>query len=115
MRILIVDDDPNIREVFKEKCTQHGFEFDEALTGDEAITKLAVGSYDTMLLDLLIPGKDGFAVLDLVRSDAKYKKTKVFVLTNVGGKSSIKKALEHGAYKAFIKSNVNINDLFKEI
>ena len=115
MRILIVDDDLNIREVFKSKCKKHGIEFDEADTGDEALQKIASNQYDAVLLDLLIPGKDGIAVLYSMKKDSKLEKTKVFVLTNMGGKSSIQKALDHGAYKAFIKANMGINDLIKII
>lgn len=61
MRILIVDDEANIREVVKEYCELSGYEADEAQDGVEAIDKVKNNHYDCVVLDVMMPTLDGFS------------------------------------------------------
>lgn len=61
MRILIVDDEANIREVVKEYCELSGYEADEAQDGVEAIEKVKENHYDCVVLDVMMPTLDGFS------------------------------------------------------
>lgn len=61
MKILIVDDESNIREVVREYCELSGYEADEAQDGVEAVEKVKQTHYDCVILDVMMPGLDGFS------------------------------------------------------
>lgn len=60
-RILIVDDEQNIREVVREYCELNGYEADEAEDGLEAVEKIRSSHYDCVILDVMMPKLDGFS------------------------------------------------------
>lgn len=60
MKILVVDDELLIRNVIKEYAINEGFEVDEAENGDEAIQKVEDNNYDLIIMDIMMPHKDGF-------------------------------------------------------
>lgn len=68
-RILFLEDEPTIREVLKEYMTISGYEVTTARRGDEAMELLRRQRYDAAVLDIMVPGIDGFAVLQYIRSE----------------------------------------------
>src|SRR5438105_3045684 len=82
-KILIVEDDQDVQQIYKEVFTDGGFEVDCAATGDEAMKKMQTFVPDLVLLDLIIPGMDGFSFLEKVKGDDISKQSKVVVLTNL--------------------------------
>jgi two-component system KDP operon response regulator KdpE len=66
-RILVVDDDPQIRRVMRVALTGHGYEVDDARTGDEALEKLREPRFDLVLLDMNMPGMSGLEACSLIR------------------------------------------------
>jgi two-component system, OmpR family, KDP operon response regulator KdpE len=77
-RILIVDDDPQIRRVMKMTLTGEGYEVAEARSGEEAQEELRKGHYDLMLLDMNMPGEGGFETCKAVRASSEIS---IIVLT----------------------------------
>lgn len=71
MKILVVDDEKMIRDVIREYCLNQGFMIDEAETGKVAFNKLLNNSYDLMVLDVMMPEKDGFTMLKELPNDKK--------------------------------------------
>lgn len=69
-RILVVDDDPQIRRVMKMTLTGEGYEVEEARTGEEAQLMLRAGRYDLMLLDMNMPGLGGFETCQQIRASS---------------------------------------------
>ena len=69
-RILLVDDEPLIVKGLKYTLEQEGFETDSAADGDEALTKFFAGHYDFILLDVMLPGMDGWGVLGKIREES---------------------------------------------
>lgn len=69
-RILVVDDDPQIRRVMKMTLTGEGYEVEEARTGEEAQLMLRAGRYDLMLLDMNMPGLGGFETCKQIRASS---------------------------------------------
>lgn len=63
MKILIVDDEEGIRQIIKEYCMSIGYTTEEASNGEEALELLKRGSYDLMVLDIMMPKMDGFTLL----------------------------------------------------
>ena len=82
-----------------------------ANTGDEALRKVKTELPDLVLLDLILPGKDGFMVLEEIKSDPKTKKIPVVILSNLGQESDIKRGKELGAIDYLVKSDIGLMDL----
>jgi CheY-like chemotaxis protein len=68
-RVLVADDEASIRVLIARVLSRHGYEVVEAEDGQDAIDKLQAGTYDALVLDLMMPRVDGFGVLDhLIRN-----------------------------------------------
>jgi CheY-like chemotaxis protein len=80
-RVLVVDDDPDVRERIREMISREGFQVVEARDGREALARLETEPPDVILLDLLMPEMDGFAFLDELRKRDQLKELPVVVLT----------------------------------
>ncbi len=78
MRVLVVEDEPDLLRVLAQALREEGYAVDEAATGPEALFKATSWDYDAVLLDLMIPGLNGFEVLAKLR---KQKPTPVLILT----------------------------------
>jgi two-component system KDP operon response regulator KdpE len=93
-RILIVDDDPQIRRVLKVTLSGQGFEVDDAKNGDAALEKLRGARFDLVLLDINMPGMNGLEVCRAVRSGSEIG---IIMLTVRDDETDIIKALDAGA------------------
>jgi two-component system KDP operon response regulator KdpE len=93
-RILVVDDEPQVRRALKTALGAHGYEVELADGGEAALASLAARPPDGVVLDLMMPGVDGFEVLRLLRS---WSKTPVIVLSARGGERDKVDALDLGA------------------
>src|SRR5438552_12078598 len=78
MRVLVVEDEPELLRVLAEALREEGYAVDEADTGTDALFKATSWDYDAVLLDLMLPGLDGWQVLAKLR---KNKPTPVLILT----------------------------------
>lgn len=95
MRILVVDDEENLVEQIRAALTQQKYTVDTALDGEEALEKIYVEPYDLILLDIMLPKKDGFEVLLELRDEKK--STPVLMLTAKGAIEDKIKGLDMGA------------------
>ncbi|MFO7555572.1 MAG: response regulator [Desulfobacterales bacterium] len=82
--ILVVDDDPDLVESITMKLESNSFRVTKAYDGVEAWEKIKVDRPDLIILDVMMPRKDGYAVCDEIKKDAKYKDITVVLLTAVG-------------------------------
>jgi len=71
MKILVIDDEILIRNVIKEYCLNSGYVVDEATDGIEGLKKLLATNYDLMILDIMMPGMDGFSMLEKIPIDRR--------------------------------------------
>jgi DNA-binding response OmpR family regulator len=94
-RILFVDDDAELREIVKDQLTAAGYELDEAIDGETAITKLTKEDYDLILLDITMPGATGMDVLKFIKE--KSLECRVIMLTGMVGLSVAIDSLKLGA------------------
>ncbi|HEV7584757.1 MAG TPA: response regulator transcription factor [Solirubrobacteraceae bacterium] len=101
MRLLVVDDDPAVRESLALVLDLHGFEVTTAVDGREAIRALAVDSHDAVVLDVLMPGLDGLEVCRRVRASGN--RTPVLMLTARSEVSERVAGLEAGADDYLVK------------
>lgn len=112
-KILIAEDEKPMARALEIKLNKVGFETTVVFDGVEAISELTSNKYDLLLLDLMMPNKDGFSVLE----DIKTKKIKVPVIvsTNLNQKDDIEKAMSLGAKDYFVKSDTPISDVVEHI
>ncbi len=78
MRLLVVEDEPNLRSAIVQSLTEQNFAVDEAADGESGLHKALVWEYDVIVLDLMLPGKSGWQVLETLRQK---KTTPVLILT----------------------------------
>src|SRR4051812_25653381 len=95
--ILIVDDDEHTRNLLRDLCEASGFRVNLAEDGVEALEKLSADKADLLLLDLMMPRKDGFAVLKQVRETDGWTELPVIVLTAMGDMDGKIRGMELGA------------------
>ena len=96
-RILVVDDDENILNLEKTILEQKGFHVTPAAGGAEALRLLGGGSYDLVLLDVMMPEVDGFTVCRKIKEDPRLKDLPVIFLTAKGGGDALAEGFESGA------------------
>jgi DNA-binding response OmpR family regulator len=96
-RILVVDDDENILNLEKTILEQKGFEVTAAIGGAAALEILAAQVFDLILLDVMMPDVDGFAVCRKIKEDARLKEVPVIFLTAKGGGEALAEGFESGA------------------
>jgi DNA-binding response OmpR family regulator len=96
-RILVVDDDENILNLEKTILEQKGFDVTTAVGGAAALELLAAHVYDLILLDVMMPDVDGFAVCRKIKEDARLMEVPVIFLTAKGGGEALAEGFESGA------------------
>lgn len=96
-RILIVDDEPEIVMLAKIMLKREGHEIDEARDGNECLKKLKKEKYDLILLDVMMPGDDGWEVCEKIKADEKTKGMPVVLFTVRTSDDSIERGKEAGA------------------
>ena len=116
-RILIVEDDQFLRDLLKTKLEKENFEVTTAIDGPGGLEKIKNVQPDIMLLDIILPGIDGFEVLKRVRtdSDVKLAKTPIILLSNLGQEADIEKGKALGADNYLIKSNFTIDEIIEKV
>lgn len=113
--ILVVEDDTFLANAYRVKLTKSGFTIRIALDGDEVFTILAQFTPDVIILDLMIPKKDGFEVLKLLKADDRWKNIPLIVASNLGQEEDVDRAMKMGANDYIIKSDLSLNDLITKI
>lgn len=108
-KILVVEDDKPMARALKLKLSHVGFDVRNAFNGEEAIAALGAAAFDLAILDLMMPKKDGFFVLQTMKE--KEISLPVIVLSNLSQEEDIKKAKELGARDFFVKSDMSIADV----
>lgn len=111
-KILIVEDEKFIQDLYVLVFSKSEYDVSTASDGEEAVEKVKNNSYDIILLDIMLPKKNGIEVLKYIRSnDSPAKTIPVFLITNLGQENIIKEAFSIGADGYLLKSQVNPKDI----
>lgn len=105
IKVLLVEDEDMLSEMYKIKFEKEGFVFLRAVEGADGLALANKEKPDIILLDVIMPKMDGFAVLKKLKSDPNTKKIKVILLTNLGQDEDINKGKEMGADDYLVKAN----------
>jgi DNA-binding response OmpR family regulator len=104
--VLIVEDDAAIAHMYRIQLEADGYRVLVAATADDAVAAIDRCQPDLVLLDVLLPGRDGFAVLEALRAGESTRHTPVVILSNYGEPAMIDRGLALGAVDYFVKSRV---------
>lgn len=114
-KILIVEDDINLLNLYKEVLQEDGYEIELAEDGEQAIKKAQAFIPDVILLDLMLPTVDGFEVLKTVKADPATKDTLVIIQTNLDSEFQRDKAINLGAAEFLVKADDDPGKLLSEV
>jgi len=115
-KILIVEDDSFVMDIYQTKLGQSGYDVVGADNGLEALKKVKEeGPFDLMLLDIVMPYMDGLEILKKIKSDEKNKNLPIILLTNLSQKEEVDKGLELGAKDYLIKSHFTPSEVLEKI
>lgn len=116
--ILIIEDEQDLLNSYKELIESAGFNSMIALDGYQGLDILAsqLGNIDLLLLDLMMPGVDGLEVLKAIKTNKeKYGDIPIVILTNMTSDTVIKEAFDLGASSYLVKVDLDYESLIKEI
>jgi len=115
-KILVIEDDQFLRELYNELLTDESYEVDVAEDGEKGLAKIQNGGYDLVLLDIMLPKVDGLEVLRRLKANPpKAPNGPTVLLTNLGQDSIIKEGFSLGASGYLIKSSMNPDQVLSEI
>jgi len=114
-KVLLAEDDKFLIQAYTHGLGRAGFTVISAPDGEVALEKIGAEKPDIILLDLIMPVKNGFEVLEELQKDEELKKIPIIILSNLGQETDIKKGKELGAADYLIKSNSSMNDVIAKI
>ncbi len=114
-KVLVVEDDKFLRDLSVQKLTKENFVVISAMDGEQGIAMAEKELPDVILLDILLPGIDGFEVLRRIRANPALHPTQVAMLSNFGQREDIEKALKAGANQFFVKANYTLPEIIEEV
>ncbi|MGE4554912.1 MAG: response regulator transcription factor [Candidatus Paceibacterota bacterium] len=115
--IFLVEDEPFLASVLQLKLTKEGFKVIRASDGEEAINMLIDQGLrpDLILLDLILPKRNGFEVLETIRQEPILEKIPVIVISNLGQPSDIERGKSLGVIDYYVKAKFSIDELIQKI
>jgi len=114
-RILLVEDDPFLIDIYTTKLKEVGFKIDVAEDGKKAFRLLTQKTPDLLVLDIVLPHIDGWEILRKIREKKQFRDLPVIILSNLGQRQEVKKGLELGATKYLIKAHYTPSEIVEQI
>jgi DNA-binding response OmpR family regulator len=114
-KVLLAEDDKFLTQAYSHGLGRAGFAITHAPDGEIALEKIRADRPDIILLDLIMPVKNGFEVLEELQKDERLKTIPVIILSNLGQETDIQKGRELGARDYLIKSNSSMNTVIGKI
>ncbi len=110
-QVLLIEDDIFMRELFVKGFHNAGFTVDAAPDAETGLEKLDKKIPDIILLDLLLPGKNGFEFLEEIKQNNSYRHIPVIIVSNLGSKGDVDRAKDLGAADFLVKANSTIDEI----
>jgi len=114
--ILLVEDDKFLSTLLKNRMEKDGLSVVHASDGEEAINILRTSSKPSLiLLDIILPKKNGFEVLEEIQRDSEFNKIPVIIISNLGQDEDMSKGKDLGAFAYYVKAKMSIDDLVAKV
>jgi DNA-binding response OmpR family regulator len=114
-KILLIEDDKFLSEMYATKLTENGLEVETAFHGDEGMAKIEDFKPDLVLLDIVLPKKDGFEILRTIKKDGSLKDAVGIILTNLGQKEEVERGFNLGASDYIIKAHFTPTEVVTKV
>lgn len=114
-KVMIVEDDEHISKVYEIKLAKEGLATSLARDGEEAVQKITAEKPDLIILDLMLPKKDGFGVLEDIKKVPELARIPVIILSNLGQKGDQDRALALGANEYLVKVDYPIQEIVDKV
>ncbi|OHA74094.1 MAG: hypothetical protein A2940_00375 [Candidatus Wildermuthbacteria bacterium RIFCSPLOWO2_01_FULL_48_29] len=114
-KILLVEDDPLLIDIYTTKLQQSGFDVKAVEHGEKAVEEIREEKPDIVLLDIVLPHMDGWDILQQMQTAADLKHIPVVILSNLGQKEEIEKGLRLGAAQYLIKAHYTPSQIVEEV
>ncbi|KKU16083.1 MAG: Response regulator [Parcubacteria group bacterium GW2011_GWC1_45_9] len=114
-KILIVEDDLFLANLLSLRFKKENFEVVQAFSGNEALKKLEELRPDIILLDIILPQKNGFEVLESISQNPQTQNIPVIIVSNLGQESDIEKGKMLGAMDYYVKARLSIDELVAKV
>ena len=114
-KILIIEDDADLQRTLQEFLAAEGFDVAGATNGEEGVALAKSQNPDLVLLDIILPKKDGYEVLKELKGDEKTKSIPVVLLTNLASPADIEKAIKLGAKTYMTKADYKLEEIVRKI
>ena len=115
LKILVVEDDKFLRELITQKLAREGYDVVGAVDGEDGVVKAKENKPDIILLDLILPGIDGFEVLAKIKEDEELSSTPVIILSNLGQRDDVDRGIKLGATDFLIKAHFTPSEIIEKI
>lgn len=115
MKILLVDDDSFLRDMYATKFSELGYQMDVAEDAEVALTKLREREYDIVLADMVMPGMTGVELLNEIKSGSFNGEPLCIILSNQSEESDKKAAFEAGAIGYIVKAELIPSEVVEEV
>jgi len=115
IKILVVEDDKFLRELLVRKLYSEGFTVESAIDATGAFDILKRFTPSIILLDLILPGIDGFEILSRIKKDDALAAVPVIILSNLGQKEDIERAMSLGAIDFMVKANFTLDEIVNKV
>lgn len=114
-RVLLVEDDEFLSSLIKNRLEREGYKVTLVTDGSKAYETLKSGLHNLILLDIILPNKLGFEILEELKRDPNIITPPVMIISNLGQEEDVKRAQELGAIDYFIKAQIMIDDLVSRV
>lgn len=114
-KILFIEDESALQKSMGDVLRKEGYKVFSALNGEVGLREAMAEIPDLILLDLILPQKDGFEVFSALKKNEKTKNIPVIVLTNLEQMEDVEKALELGAKTYLVKANYTLSEVVEKI
>jgi DNA-binding response OmpR family regulator len=115
LKVLVIEDDVFLLRILDVKLSREGLNVIKAVDGEQAVDLTLKEIPDLILLDLILPKKDGFDVLREIKDNPKTQAIPVLILSNLGQEVDIERGLELGAVDYLVKTRFSINAVIEKV
>lgn len=113
--VLLIEDDEFLAGLLEERFKKERINFDLAVDAETGLSKVHENKPDLIILDLILPGADGYEFLEKLKADKKLASVPVVVLSNLGQKSEIERAMKLGAKGFLVKAHFGLDEIVQKI
>lgn len=114
-KVLVVEDDQLLRGLITKKLIREGFDVKSSMDSQGVFRELANEKPDVILLDLILPGVDGFEILTRIKSEENLKDIPVLISSNLGQQEDIDRVMSLGALDFIVKANFTLDEIVKRV